>query len=623
MSKLEAQVDSLPSDPGVYLFRGGGRKILYVGKAQNLRSRVRQYVSGGDGRIRIPALMDRATDVEVVVTPTVKEALLLENELIKRHKPIFNVRLRDDKQYLTLRLDEREEWPRLTTARRFGRDGAKYFGPYTSSISLKESLSNLRRIFPLRSCSNATFRDYARRGRPCIEFEMNRCAAPCCERIGAEAYADIVQGTVLFLRGRSNELVRNLQRRMEEAAAGERFEEAARLRDRITAVEQTVESQQIITEHRIDRDVFGLARTGDEVEVQALHVREGRVVGTESFGFSDVRIDDGDVMSSFLGQYYGDDSRVMPREILCSESFDDGGALVSWLSDRSGARVSIRKPQRGGLRQLVGMAASNADLSLRTRLEARDSIEATLAELQESCSLSQLPRRIECYDVSNLQGTLPVASRVVFEDGAPVKRDYRHYRIQQAPGGDDYACLREVMHRRFARIDREPLPDLLMVDGGRGQLAVVLAGLADAELQVDALGLSKERDADSPSLRVKRGGGLKAERIFLPGRANPLMLSPSSKALLLLQRLRDESHRFAIEFQRKLRLKTGLTSVLQELPGIGPVKQRALLRTFGSLRAIRQAGEDELAAVPGISKRDAGTIHGFFAGPEPAESAGD
>jgi excinuclease ABC subunit C len=620
MTNLEAQVDSLPSEPGVYLFRGGGRKILYVGKAQNLRSRVRQYVSGGDGRIRVPALMERATNVEVVVTPTVKEALLLENELIKRHKPTFNVRLRDDKQYLTLRLDEREAWPRLTTARRFGRDGAKYFGPYTSSIALKESLSNLRRIFPLRSCSNATFRDYARRGRPCIEFEMNRCAAPCCDRVDERAYAEIVQGTVLFLRGRSSELVRNLQQRMDEAAANERFEEAARLRDRITAVEQTVESQQIISEHRIDRDVFGLSRSGDEVEVQALHVREGRVVGTESFGFSDVRIDDGDVMSSFLGQYYGDASRATPRQILCSEPFDDDGALAGWLSDRSGARVSIRTPQRGGLRKLVGMAASNADLSLRTRLEARDSIEATLAQLKESCSLSKLPRRIECYDVSNLQGSLPVASRVVFEDGVPVKRDYRHYRIQPAVGGDDYASLREVIRRRFAKVDSEPLPDLLMVDGGRGQLAVVLACLADADLEVDALGLSKERDLDSPSLRVKRGGGLKAERIFLPGRVNPLMLAPSSKSLLLLQKLRDESHRFAIEFQRKLRLKTSLTSILQELPGIGPVKQRMLLRAFGSLRAIREADEQQLAAVPGISKRDAGTIHGFFAGPERAGS---
>jgi excinuclease ABC subunit C len=612
MTDLAERAESLPTDSGVYLFRGKGRTVLYVGKAQNLRSRVRQYLSGGDGRISIPALMERATDVEVVVTPTVKEALLLENELIKRHKPVFNVRLRDDKQYLTLRLDPNETWPRLTTARRFGRDGASYFGPYTSSVSLKEALSNLRRIFPLRSCSNATFRDYARRERPCIEYEMKRCLGPCCDLVDEAAYGELVVGTTLFLRGRSAELVDELRARMAAAAEAERFEEAARLRDRVAAVERTVESQRIVANERVDRDVFGLARSGSEVEVQVLHVREGRVVGAEAFGFSDVRIDDGDVMSSFLGQYYSDEGRAAPRYILSSEPFDDDGALGAWLSERVGARVSVRTPQRGNLRQLVGIASNNADLSLARRLQARESVDTALAELQERCALSKLPRRIECYDVSNLQGTLPVASRVVFEDGRPVTKDYRRYRIKEAIGGDDYDCLREVIRRRLQRIETEPLPDLLMVDGGRGQLGVVLAGLRDAGVEVDTLGLSKERDEDSPSVRVKRGGGLKAERVFLPGRANPVMLHPSSRGLLLLQRLRDESHRFAIEFQRALRVKTGLTSILRELPGIGPVKQRALLRTLGSLREVRRATEPELAAVPGISERDASTIYAFF-----------
>ncbi len=341
------RVEALPTAAGVYLFRAKSGKVLYVGKAQNLKSRVRQYVSGGDGRIRIPALMERAADVEVVVTPTIKEALLLENELIKRHKPVFNVRLRDDKQYLTLRLDEREEWPRLTTARRFGRDGAKYFGPYTSSVALKESLSNLRRIFPLRSCSNATFRDYQRRGRPCIEYEMKRCLGPCCGLVDEAGYRELVAGTVLFLRGRSGELVGDLHARMKAAAAREDFEEAARLRDRIQAVERTVESQQIVSDNRTPRDVFGLARQGNEAEVQVLHVREGRVVGTEGFGFSDVRIDDGEVMGSFLAQYYGDETRPTPREVLTSQDFPDGGVLEEWLSDRSGGRVAVRTPRRG------------------------------------------------------------------------------------------------------------------------------------------------------------------------------------------------------------------------------------------------------------------------------------
>ena len=609
---LQERAASLPTDCGVYLFRGRGGKILYVGKAQNLKSRVGQYVSGGDGRLRIPVLMERAVDVEVVVTQTIKEALLLENELIKRHKPVFNVRLRDDKQYLTLRLDEREQWPRLTTARRFGRDGAKYFGPYTSSIALKETLSNLRRIFPLRSCTDSSFRDYRRRKRPCIEYEMKRCVGPCCDLVEEGPYRELVQGTVLFLRGRSEKLVDDLHARMKLAAEEEDFEEAGRIRDRIQAVERTVESQRIISKDRTARDVFGIARSGSEVEVQVLHVREGRVVGAEGFGLSDVRIDDGDVMGSFISQYYADDTRPPPKQILSSESFRDGGVIEEWLGEQTGGKVTIKHPQRGDLKQLVGIASENASLTLARRLEARESLDAALAEIESQCHLSRTPRRIECYDVSNLQGALPVASRVVFVDGRPGKKDYRRYRIREAAGGDDYACLREVMCRRLARVDVEPLPDLLMVDGGRGQLGVVLAALADTGHEVDTLGLSKERDMESPSLRVKRGGGLKAERIFLPNRTNPVMLHPGSKALLLLQRVRDESHRFAIEFQRELRVKVGLTSILQELPGIGPVKRRALLTTLGSLKAVREATDVELAKVPGISRKDATTIRSFF-----------
>jgi len=612
---LIERAESLPKQPGVYLFKSRRGAVLYVGKAQNLRARVRQYLAGGDGRVSMPALMERVVDVDVLLTPTVKDALLLENELIKQHKPVFNVRLRDDKQYLGLRIDVRAEWPRLTTVRLFRKDGAEYFGPYTSSTALREALRSLRRVFPLRSCSDAGFRDYARRGRPCIEYEMKRCVGPCCGRVEAAAYAELVEGTLLFLRGKSGDLIVDLERRMREAAGSQHFEEAAALRDRIAAVERTVEQQQIVSGKLIERDVFGLAREAGEVEVQVLHVREGRVVGAEGFGFSGVRIDDGELSGSFLGQYYGGEGeghRRVPREILTSADFDDEGALAGLLEERAGRRVAIRTPRRGDRRGIVKIAESNARLALRQRLEARDSLAATLEELQRRCSLVSLPRRIECYDVSNLQGSLAVASRVVFEDGLPVKSDYRRYRIREAAGGDDYDCLREVLRRRLARLESEPLPDLLMVDGGRGQLGVVATALKDASLSVDALGLAKERDDTGPQPRVRRSGGLKAERVFLPGRRNPLMLYPSSNALLLLQRVRDESHRFAIEFQRKLRLKVGLRSILEELPGIGPAKRRALLRKLGSLRAVREASEEALNEVPGISRRDAATIRRFF-----------
>jgi excinuclease ABC subunit C len=612
---LVERVESLPTQPGVYLFKSQRGVVLYVGKAQNLRARVRQYVAGGDGRVRMPALMQRVADVDVLLTPTVKDALLLENELIKQHKPVFNVRLRDDKQYLGLRLDVQAEWPRLTTVRRFRKDGARYFGPYTSSIALREALRDLRRLFPLRSCSDAGFRDYARRGRPCIEYEMKRCAGPCCGRIEAASYAELVDGTMLFLRGKSGDLIDALERRMREAADSQHFEEAAGLRDRIAAVERTVEHQQIVSGKLVERDVFGLAREAGEAEIQVLHVREGRVIGAESFAFSGVRIDDGELTGSFLGQYYGGDGEghhKLPREILTSAGFDDEGALSGLLKERAGRPLAIQTPRRGERRGIVKIAESNAQLALRQRLEARDSVAATLEALQRRCSLVRLPRRIECYDVSNLQGSLAVASRVVFEDGRPVKSDYRRYRIREAAGGDDYDCLREVMGRRLAVLESQPLPDLLMVDGGRGQLAVLTAALRDASLSVDTLALAKERDDTGLQPRVKRSGGLKAERVFLPGRGNPLMLYPSSKALLLLQRVRDESHRFAIEFQRKLRLKAGLTSILEELPGIGPAKRRALLRALGSLRAVGEASEAALYEVRGISRRDAATIRRFF-----------
>ncbi len=617
---LEERAQALPTRPGVYLFKSRSGRVLYVGKAQNLRQRVRSYISGADGRVQVPRLVRMAVDVEAVVTPNVKAALLLENELIKQHKPPFNVRLRDDKQYLALRLDPKEPWPRLQQVRRFRRDGAWYFGPYTSSTAMREAVSRLRRIFPLRSCTDGTFRDYQRRGRPCIEFEMGRCLGPCVGRVDEAGYAELVEGTALFLRGRSEELAEDLRRRMQEASDALRFEEAARLRDQLAAVERTLDRQPIVAERPVDRDVFGLSRRGGEVEVQVLTVRAGRVVGSQSFGFSDVRLDDGEVMSSFLGQYYGayyggaegGGGRALPAEVLTPVAIEDDGALEEWVSERAERRVVLREPQRGPAAELLHMATANAELSLARRLDARESVEAALQELEEALRLSRRPRRIEGYDVSTLHGSLTVASRVVFEEGQPVPARYRRYRIREAAPDDDYACLREVLQRRLARVEREPLPDLWMVDGGKGQLGVMLAVLADAGLQVDAIGLAKERDEQSPGPRVRRSGGLKAERVFLANVRDPVLLPPDSRGLLLLQRVRDESHRFAIEFQRQLRSRTHLTSILEELPGIGPTKRRALLRQLGSLRAVRAADEATLAAVPGVSARDAVTLRRFF-----------
>jgi len=624
MSLLE-RVEVLPTGPGVYLFKSRSGRVLYVGKAQNLRTRVRSYVSGSDGRIRVPLLLERAADVEVVVTRNVSDALLLENELIKQHKPPFNVRLRDDKQYLALRLDPGETWPRLHYVRRFKRDGAHYFGPYTSSVAMKESLSNLRKIFPLRSCRDAVFRDYARRGRPCIEYEMKRCSGPCVGLIDEPGYAELVHGTTLFLRGQSDTLRRELEAAMQRAAAEERFEDAARLRNRVAAVERTSLKQQMVAEKPLDRDVFGLARQAGEVEVRVLHVREGRVVGARAYEFSDVRLDDGAVLSSFLGQYYAADAgRSVPPEVLTPIPAEDAQALSDAFSQQAGRKVALRTPQRGPAAQLVETASANAELGLSQRLDARESVQTALEELKQALRLADPPRRIECYDVSTLHGTLSVASRVVFEDGQPQKNDYRRYRIRRAAPDDDYACLREVMDRRLGRVASEPLPDLLMVDGGKGQLGVLQAALRDHQLEAACVGIAKERDEQSPTPRVRRSGGLKAERLFLPNVKDPVRLPASSRALLLLQRVRDESHRFAIEFQRLLRSKVHTTSILEELPGIGPGKRKALLKHLGSLRAVRATPEDELARVPGISARDASTLRRFFdAVAETKEESGD
>ncbi len=605
--------ESLPTQPGVYLFKGDKDRILYVGKAQNLRARVRTYLSGGDGRYQIPQLLERIRDIDVVVTPSVKDALLLENELIKRHKPPFNVRLRDDKQYLALRMDLAERWPRVTQVRRFRHDGAQYYGPFTSSLAVKSAVSTLRRIFPLRSCRDAVFRDYARRGRPCIEFEMKRCLGPCCDLVSEAHYAELVRGTSLFLRGRSDELSAHLGERMQKAGEEERFEEAARLRDQIASVKASFERQSIVSDQIVDRDVFGLVREGGEVEVQVLHVREGRVIGTQGYGFSDVRVDDREVISSFLGQYYGvGQGRQIPAEVLSPMEVSDDGGLEALLREQRGKKVSFKVPRRGALRELLAMATANAKVGLARRLESRESVASVLDELRERLDLAEVPRRIECYDVSTFRDSIAVASGVVFQDGAPFKADYRRYRIRDAAPDDDLACLREVFQRRFSRVESEPLPDLLMVDGGRGQLAVLLAALRDAGLHGDAIALSKERDLESASPRVRRSGGLKAERVFTPSRVDPVMLPPSSRGLLLLQHVRDESHRFAIEFQRKLRAKEGMASILEELPGIGPVKRRALLRHLGSLRAVSGANLGELLEVPGISARDAATVSRFF-----------
>ena len=615
MSGLEERVAALPLEPGVYLFRDAEGRVLYVGKAQSLRARVRSYWNrGGDGRMQVPFLVERIADVEVIATANVKEALLLENQLIKQHKPRFNVRLRDDKQYLALRLDPTEPYPRFTETRRFARDGALYFGPYTSSTSLRGTLGSLQRIFPLRTCSDAVFASYRRRGRPCLEHSIGRCAAPCCGRISDEAYAELVGGATLLLRGKADDLLRELDAKMRAAADAERYEEAGRLRDRAHAVERTVESQAMVSRKFVDRDAFGLAREGPRLEIQVLHVRQGKIAGGASHRFKDVAGDDADALGSFLGQYYGEE-REIPREVLLPLELDSADALAELWRERAAHPVEVAVPQRGERRRLVVLAERNAALALEARDQREQNSAELLESLREALRLEKLPVTIECYDISHLQGNLAVASRVSFVEGLPNKAGYRRYRLRETAPGDDYGAMREVLGRRLEKLPSDPAPDLLLLDGGKGQLNAARALFADLGVEGIALAsLAKERDEGSPSQRVMRHGGPKREKIFLPGVKDPVALPSDSPALFLLQRVRDESHRFAITYHRELRKKAQFRSILDELPGIGPTRRRALLRTLGSLERIRSATLSELEAVPKLGRRAAATVHRFFHG---------
>jgi excinuclease ABC subunit C len=617
-SPLLERVGSLPSEPGVYLFRDSAGHVLYVGKAQDLRARVRSYFTrGGDGRHRTPFLVPRIHDLEVVVTANVKEALLLENQLIKRLRPRFNVRLRDDKNYLALRIDPRERYPRFVEVRRFEPDRATYLGPYTSSVALRNTLDTLQKLFPLRTCSDSVFAAYRRRGRPCLEHAVGRCVAPCCDRVSEEAYRDLVQGAVMFLRGRGAELVRQMRGRMAAAAEAERFEEAARLRDRIEAIDRTMERQGMISARLVDRDVFGLSREGQRVEVHVLHIRQGKLLGASSHSFRDVRLEEAEALGSVLGQFY-EAGRDLPREILLPYEVDGQDALEELWRERAGHAVRAIVPRRGERRRLVEMARRNAELRVQERARRERSHLEALEALQAALRLPAVPRRIECYDISHLQGTESVGSRVLFVEGQPDKSGYRRYKIRAAARGDDYAAMREVLGRRLRRLGDEPAPDLLLLDGGKGQLNAARTVLRDAGVEGVALAaISKERDEEAPRPRVRRHGGLKRDKVFLPNVKDPLGLAPDSPALLLLQRIRDESHRFAIGFHRGLRSKRVLWSVLDELPGIGPAKRQAILRALGSVERLREATEEELAGVPKISARDAARLYRFFH-PRPA-----
>jgi excinuclease ABC subunit C len=620
---VAALLDRLPTDPGVYVMKDAAGKVIYVGKAKNLRARVRQYFRpGGDERYFVAAgfLGKLLATVETMVVTDEKEALLLENHLIKKHQPRFNVKLRDDKQYLVLRVrppvtspgaPPHRQFPRVEVARNIRDDGARYFGPYHSATSCRETLRVLNRHFQLRTCTDHVLEH---RGRVCLQYQIKRCAGPCAVPVEPRTYAEQVDDVVMFLEGRDRELVGRLRERMATRAAAEDFEVAAQLRDSIVAVEKTVSRQTIVQDDFVDQDVFGLHREGDAAELTVLFVRAGKLVGKRSVGHKDQEAPDAELLAAFVQQYYASGTYI-PDEVVVPVPLDDAVVLAEWLTAARGKRVRLLWPQRGTRTRLVELADKNAAAAMASRRDKGADAEAALDKLRERLGLRRQPRRIECFDIAHVQGTETVASMVTFVDGMPAKARYRTFKVKTA-GNDDFASMYEVLSRRFKRAttgddDAWAPPDLLVIDGGKGQLGMAVAALGDLGIALDGddavldvIALAKERTVAAGDL---------PDRVFVRGVKEPLALRPNTAELFLLARLRDEAHRFANTFHRERRGKAALRSTLDDIAGIGKTRRSALLRHFGTVAAIAAASIDELARAPGMNRRAAAAVAAHFA----------
>ena len=587
-----------PQTPGVYQMLDADGEILYIGKARRLRSRLRSYFSaGGDGRQQIPLLMKKVQRIEVIITDTEKEALLLENTLIKQHRPRYNIELRDDKTYVSVRIDLREDFPMMQVVRQVKDDGAHYFGPYSSAAAIRATLRQIYRIFPLR---HAPIERCRQRGRPCLFHQIGQCSAPCHGKIGREEYRRLVEGVVKLLEGKESEVINTLRRRMAAAAGTMEYEQAARLRDQIRLIEQSVEKQKVADHTGGDVDVIGLHQDGGEVEVTLLFVRNGKLIGRRSFLLEWV-LDLPELLHGFLLDFYVRDV-IIPDQLILPFSLESADVLADWLTEARGKKVRLLCPERGEKKRLRELAQRNAAESYRQRGQRKEARKSLLDELQERLKLPRFPQRIECFDISTVQGELTVGSMVVFEDGEPARQEYRRYRIKTVVGADDYASLHEVLRRRFERgIAERCLPDMILIDGGKGQLGVLMDVIDSVGLtgQIGAVGIAKSRVLSNVKGKVVERS---QERFFLPGRKNPVTFRHGSAATFLLERLRDEAHRFAISFHRTLRSKQGLRSSLDQVSGIGPARRKALLKHFGSLKRLREAGIEEIEQVPGFSR---------------------
>src|SRR5438874_3273597 len=606
MERLEERLKKLPRQPGVYIFRDERGDVLYVGKAKTLRSRVRSYFQqGGDTRAGIARMVNRIADVEVIVTGTEVEALHLEQNLVKRHRPPFNVRLRDDKSFPYIAVTVEDEYPRVMFTRERHRRGVVYFGPYANAKKVRETLDVLNRVFPYRPCEGPKPGRHS--GIPCLDYHIERCLAPCVGYVSKEDYGAIIDDVIEFLSGETRPIQRELERKMKDAAEGERFEEAARYRNRLFSVRHLAERQAADKRAVGTVDVLGIAVDGDRAAVQIFPLRDGRLIDRYGFHLENAAGQDTSaLLEAFCVEYYGSAPSVPPQIVVPREA-GDVSALEEFLSERRGARVEVRAAERGEKRRLQELATQNARLALdsetyqteQKRLRRVESLE----ELREALNLESLPLRIECFDISNIQAAEPVGSMVVFQDAIPKKAHYRKFAVRGLHGQDDFAAMAQVIERRFARMsdpaDKEydegfaTVPNLVVIDGGKGQLSAALAAMQRFDLpRVAVISLAK-----------------RVEEVFLPGRPDPVRLDPHSPGLQLLQRIRDEAHRFAIGFHRQRRDARARESIFDTLEGVGPARRRALLRHFGSAEQVLAATQEELEGVPGVPAKTARSIY--------------
>ncbi|MBI5694618.1 MAG: excinuclease ABC subunit UvrC [Nitrospirae bacterium] len=619
---LEEKIKNLPDRPGVYLMKGARGRVIYVGKAKSLRNRVRSYFQkGAETDPRRASMVEHILDFETVITGSEMEAFILESTLIKKHKPRYNVVLRDDKNYPYLKLTLGDKFPTLSVVRRMDKDGALYFGPYVPTGPMWETFKLINRTFPMRKCRKKDIGE--KPGRPCLQFGMKRCLGPCSGAVERDEYMKTVDEVRLFLTGKDRELVRDLEARMESASEAMNFEAAAHIRDRLYALKRATETQRVISTDLSDRDIIAVVKEGAAADIQILFVRQGKLLGRKDFFFTDsLESAEYELLTDFINQFYTEE-REVPPEVLVSHTLPERPLLEEFLSARRGKTTVLAVPERGPKAKLMEMAVDNARVALGQNLTTAAGRELTLMALKSELGLKKLPRRVECFDISNTGGQEAVGSLVAFEDGVAKKSGYRHYTIKTVDGANDFAMMEEVIYRRYRRVmdEDEPWPDLIMVDGGKGQLNAALEALKDlgADLAaLDVVGLAKAREKG-----LKYGGiGEKRayERVYKPGEEDARILSPTSAAVNLLAQVRDESHRFAITHHRKLRQKRGAASPLDGIPGIGAKRKLALLKHFGSFRAIREATLEELKAAPGLPGKVAEEIFGRLHGGAASQS---